>query len=285
MHNQYQTPSNTGDEAAAQAAADEAALKKAEEGLTFDKKEEGQDDTNKNTDGAGEQDVLYAGEFKSIEELEKSYAELKKAQSGEQKDTQTDSQGDEDSQKDADDKSSVSDNVDEDKDSDSSNEKFDIDSVVKTYIEGDNKLTDEQYTLYEKQGYSKDQVDRLIKGEMAVAQQTVAEIVGTIGGEDNYKAAVEWASENLSQEEIDAFGDVINNSKNLPLMKMAVQGLYARFAASNTDPKLLEGNQTSGGTTGYKTWNEYMSAVRDERYDKDAAYRESVDARLRKSKF
>jgi len=66
-------------------------------------------------------------------------------------------------------------------------------------------LSDEAYDALEKAGISSDLVDSYLNGQMAVASQLENAVYESVGGEDSYKTMVEWASDNLTEDEVNAY--------------------------------------------------------------------------------
>ncbi len=61
----------------------------------------------------------------------------------------------------------------------------------------------------------------------------------------DYEAMSEWAGKSLTDNEMDAFNEVVNNG-TVDQAKLAVSGLYARYQAENggSQPKLVTGKTT-----------------------------------------
>ena len=125
--------------------------------------------------------------FKSPEELAKAYEELQKKQSS--------------------DKSSK-----EDKKAEAEAETLPInDAILKAqdqYAES-GELTDKMYVELEKAGIPSDFVRAYIAGQEAISTGQALEVQETIGGRANYEAMTEWAQENVSETDIDAYDDVV----------------------------------------------------------------------------
>jgi len=97
----------------------------------------------------------------------------------------------------------------------------------------------------------------------------------------NYDAMAEWANENLPQEEIDAFDEVVTGG-SISQAKLAVQGLYARYQNEvGAKPKLTQGAVSGVSTMPFKSMQELARAQSDPRYKSgDKAYHEEIDRRL-----
>lgn len=144
-------------------------------------------------------------------------------------------------------------------------------------------LTEDSYKSLEEKGFTRDLVDSWIAGQEAIANNTTQQIFNEVGGEEQYSAMLEWASQNLNETDVNAFNKAID-SGDIDVTRLAVQGLSARYRSEvGTEPKLVQGDGVSstGGT--FNSAAELTAAMSDPRYHKDPAYRQSVAAKLAKS--
>ena len=159
-----------------------------------------------------------------------------------------------------------------------------MDSLAEEYAK-DGKLADKSYQSLEKAGIPKEYVDRFIAGQQAIADQQSASVKNMVGGAESYDAMSEWASNNLSETEKQAYNTAVN-SKDLEAVKLAVVGLKARYAqATGSEPKLVEGKASPSGEQGYDSWAQVTQAMSDPRYSKDPAYQAEVKNKLANSKI
>mgnify|MGYP003138394632 FL=1 len=149
----------------------------------------------------------------------------------------------------------------------------------------DGKLADNSYKSLEKAGIPKEYVDRFIAGQQAIADQQSATVKNMVGGAEAYDSMSEWASNNLSETEKQAYNAAVN-SKDLEAVKLAVVGLKARYAQSTgSEPKLVEGKASPSGEQGFASWAQVTQAMADPRYSKDPAYQAEVKNKLANSKI
>lgn len=159
-----------------------------------------------------------------------------------------------------------------------------MDSLAEEYAK-DGKLADNSYKSLEKAGIPKEYVDRFIAGQQAIADQQSASVKNMVGGAESYDAMSEWASNNLSETEKQAYNTAVN-SKDLEAVKLAVVGLKARYAqATGSEPKLVEGKASPSGEQGFDSWAQVTQAMSDPRYSKDPAYQAEVKNKLANSKI
>jgi hypothetical protein len=149
----------------------------------------------------------------------------------------------------------------------------------------DGKLADGSYKSLEKAGIPKEYVDRFIAGQQAIADQQSATVKNLVGGTEAYDSMSEWAGQNLTETEKQAYNTAVN-SKDLEAVKLAVVGLKARYAqATGSEPQLVEGKASPSGEQGFASWAQVTQAMSDPRYAKDPAYQAEVKNKLANSKI
>lgn len=149
------------------------------------------------------------------------------------------------------------------------------------------ELTAETYAELLKAGYSKEIVDNYVRGtraDEAAAAQTVTEMKGITGGDDQYAAMVGWMQGTLTPAEIAGYNTSMN-SRNNAVIELAVRGMYAKYATVNGhDPKLL-GGRTGGSSVGdaYESAAQLTKDQRNPLYKSDEAFRRRVEEKLGRS--
>lgn len=135
----------------------------------------------------------------------------------------------------------------------------------------------EAYVEYAKQNpQNSTQVAELSEGDVNRVQNSV-------GGEDTYNTITQWASENLDQQSVQAFDEVIN-SGNMTMINMAVQGLKAQYQMDQGyEGTLASGKAPKSSGAVFRSQAELVSAMDDVRYDRDPAYRADVLDKLDRS--
>jgi hypothetical protein len=129
----------------------------------------------------------------------------------------------------------------------------------------------------------KEMVDSYIAGQVAVGKTELQRVLDSVGGSEAYAKMIEWAAENLEGPEIDAFNK--STSTGDPLQtNLAVAGLFGRWKADlATAPKLVEGAVSPANDPPFANWDEVTTAMRDERYSKNEAYRNEIARKLARS--
>jgi len=147
------------------------------------------------------------------------------------------------------------------------------------------ELDTKSYEALEKAGIPKDYVDQFIEGQKAIGEKQTNTVKELVGGNDAYSEMANWAADNLTDAEKNAYNTAVN-SKDLETAKLAVVGLKAKFEKANgSEPTLLEGQSAPSGEAGYKSWAEVTRAMSDDRYQKDPAYQAAVKDKLSKSEL
>jgi hypothetical protein len=203
--------------------------------------------------------------FKSPEDMANAYGELEKklgAGANEEEETQE---------------------VEEEQSNDNQTESTDTNEVIvdasREFFENDGQISDETYENLAKIGLSRELVDSYAAGQQALMQSEEGTIKSIAEG--NWDQMSEWAANNLSDEEIDTFDEIVQ-SGTVEQAKLAAKGLYAQYKAANgSSPKLTQGSVTGSSTMPFKSNQELARAMSDPRYKSgDKAYHEEIDRRI-----
>ena len=256
-------------------------------------------------EGLKDENGLYAGKFKSVEELANSYKELEgKLGSVTEEDQVSESteettgvpEGYEDFyQEDGTvDYNSVNENYGEILGEIFKENSIDPYKIAAEFDKNEGEIPEEMYQSLLDAGLSANAVDSYLKGVAVergfvegeegaaeeLAQEEVKGIRDSIGGDEAYGKMVSWALDNLSKPEIEAFNEATNTMSG-PQLSMMVQGLYTRYQnAMGVEPNLYSGKPAAGGPTPYRSTAEVVTAMSDPRYGKDVTYTEDVQRRL-----
>lgn len=107
-------------------------------------------------------------------------------------------------------------------------------------------------------GIPAETLDTYLAGVAALSEALTRSVYEAAGGEDAYKAAVEWARENWSEKQIEKFDAAISDQDLMPVM---VKALMADYSGANPG----EGTQTRGGvgTDGGDLYHDPAEFTRD----------------------
>lgn len=236
---------------------------------------------------------LYAGKYKSVDELEKAYKEL------ETKLGSTD--GEQTEEEDSD--NAVNDSEEEDPKQEEPEEEQEVDSdeeAAKETLENKGldynkyeqewaekgEISEDSYKELEKMGIPRDLVDSYIEGQQLKGEVFKKEVYDLCGGEEDFVAMQEWANSSLSEAEIDAYNEELQSGNKTKVM-LAVKGLYAQYRAENGTPaKLLDPDTSSDSPiSGYTSWDDLKADMAKPEYKTNDSFRKQVQERLARSKF
>lgn len=145
------------------------------------------------------------------------------------------------------------------------------------------ELSEDTYNSLENAGIPREMVDAYIAGQQSLVDSQTNAIHETVGGVGEYEAMAKWAGENLSDDELDAYNDIVEGG-TVSQATVAVKGLYAQYKAlGGGEPSLEKGstNSADAGAKPFASAAEVTRAMRDPRYAEDPGYRQMVENRLR----
>ena len=116
-----------------------------------------------------------------------------------------------------------------------------------------------------------------------ITEEAAKTLKASIGGDKTYNEMIQWAGQNLNDNEINMYDSVID-SGDMNAAYFAMQALSYRFKdAVGVDGNLLQGKAPSETVKGFKSQAEVVAAMQDPRYDRDPAYRQEVMTKLENS--
>ncbi len=219
---------------------------------------------------AEQEQQLLAGKYKSAEELERGYLELQKRLSGKEE-PEVEAQTEEPQQEE-----------------ESTEEEVDLyDTIMESYrtgewdpelvskVEGMNPV-DVANMFLEKGGTQQQQAPQATESDIEQIQQAV-------GGADEYRNMIQWAGQNLSEQEVAMYDAVMDRGDPLAMF-FAAQALNARYQdAVGYDGEMLTGSAPRNAGDSFRSQAELVAAMSDPRYDRDPAYRAVVADKLERS--
>ena len=117
-----------------------------------------------------------------------------------------------------------------------------------------------------------------------LSESEVNAIYGFAGGAEQYNAITEWAGQNLDDQYISAFDNLVETG-NLASIQLAVAGLMATYYENNGyEGRMYSGQQAQQDQLPYfRSQAEVVEAMSDPRYENDPAYRQDVYEALERS--
>lgn len=225
-----------------------------------------------------QQNQLLAGKFQDASELEKAYVELQRKLGS------RDTDDDEESE------------VDESEEEESEEEETEEEGPGYEFLQ---QLAEEaesgefsEGTLEALDGMSARDVAQMFLEYRENAAPEEAEVISDadlgyyydlVGGQEQYDQMVSWAAQSLTQEEVQAFDQVVDRGDPLSVY-FAVQALAYRYAnAEGFEGELLTGSDPKSSADVFRSTAELVRAMDDPRYDSDPAYRMDIEAKLERS--
>lgn len=223
-----------------------------------------------------EESELYAGKYQSAEELEEAYINLqKKLGSSDEDDEVEETTFDEDEYPEE-----VAEGVDL------------ITTASEEYYENDGAISEETMQRFTEMSSSD-----LVEAYMAIRDRNpdvdggvatdltdaeMNQVYNSAGGEAEYGRLTSWAAQNLSEQKLNAFNDMIDRG-NSTAIQIAVAGLRAEYEAQEGyEGRMLTG-KSAPAADGFRSQAEVVQAMSDPRYDRDEAYRQDVYDKLERS--
>ena len=112
----------------------------------------------------------------------------------------------------------------------------------------------------------------------------ITDIQTAVGGVDAYNAMTEWAQDNFTPQEIQAYDNALE-AGNMDNINLALQALYYRYTDSvGSEGEMIQG-KASTAVDGFRSQAEVVRAMGDPRYDSDPAYRQDVYDKLERSQI
>ena len=116
-----------------------------------------------------------------------------------------------------------------------------------------------------------------------ISDAQINEVKNAAGGEAAYTNMVQWAGQNLDEQSIAAFDQIVNTG-SLDAIRFAVKGLKSQYDAANgVEGKMVQGKAAPDRGDVFRSQAELVAAMSDRRYDNDPAYRQDVIEKLDRS--
>ena len=113
--------------------------------------------------------------------------------------------------------------------------------------------------------------------------QDVDQIQGLVGGEENYKNMLGWAQQNLPNQEVELFDAVMDQGNTLAAY-FAVKAMALSYQDSvGKDGQMVTGKAPRSDGDVFRSQQEMVDAMSDQRYNDDPAYREAIMEKLQRS--
>ena len=116
-----------------------------------------------------------------------------------------------------------------------------------------------------------------------ITQEEEAAILESVGGKDAFSRIQEWAKGALNEDELTVYNREVASGDYFRA-RNALQSMAFAYTESNgSEPDLIGGKLTGRTTDVYRSNQEVVEAMNDERYLKDDAYTRDVEEKLARS--
>ena len=225
---------------------------------------------------AEQQGELLAGKFKDAEELEKGYIELQKKLGSQEEEV----------------KEEVTDTKEEVKEAEKEDE-VDTSFLNTLWDEATSKDKVSEDTLKQLQEMNSADIARMYlkqrqefqeqQPQSELTEDNVKDLKAIVGGDEEYTSMMGWAKENLKEQEVSMYDQIMDRGDPLSAF-FAVQALAYRYNdAKGVDGQMLQGKAPKNEGDTFKSQAQVVKAMEDPRYDKDPAYRQEIYDKLERS--
>ena len=227
---------------------------------------------------AEEQNELLAGKYKDAEELEQAYIELQKKMGSDSNQTEDEPKAEQEE--------TTEDEVEYTETEQAvlkAGDEFDANGKLSAEtVEALSQLDSKE--LIETYQQLQSQYEDEAPTSTPLTSENVDAIQNAVGGEDNYNQMIGWAKSNFTTDEIAAYDTALEQG-DLPTINFALQALYYRYQDSvGYDGDMIQGKPAQT-TTGFRSQQEVVRAMADDRYENDPAYRQDVYDKLERSQI
>lgn len=143
------------------------------------------------------------------------------------------------------------------------------------------EISQDSYQELADSGLSREFVDGYVNGQQSLAEANRRDAHEVVGGEAQFHEMIQWAGNNLSQDEITQYNGMLGNNKEQN--RFAVRSMAALWRQeAGFAPDLIHGKPNTMAN-GYSSWAQVSEAMRDKRYQNDPAYRRNVELKVSQS--
>ena len=230
--------------------------------------EEEQDSLEVGKQLRAEQENLLAGKYKDAQELESAYLELQK-KLGESKEKPAEEPEPEEAES----------NPNVDMLTSASQEYAEKGEMSKETFESLKNMSSEDLL----NAYIEMQQGNTVAPPVELNDSDISDLKSSVGGDEAYDQLTGWASESLSDAELDAFNATVENGTKAQI-QMMLSGIKARYESENGyEGRQLQGKPPSNTGDTFRSQAELIAAINDPRYDRDPAYRNDILMKLERS--
>lgn len=147
------------------------------------------------------------------------------------------------------------------------------------------EVPEEAYEAFEKVGITREIIDQYAEGQKALYDSSVNTLLNAGGGKEQVDAMFKWASENLPKDQIERYNKAFD-SGDMNAAILAMESLKAAYEQVNGAPPqrtITGGNVPAGGGDVYTSAAQVVADMNDPRYRTDPAFRKAVEMKIARS--
>lgn len=227
---------------------------------------------------------LFAGKFKSAEDLEKAYAELQKKLGAKPKDEP----------KTPEEPPAKTEGTEPAEDAEAPKEEPKADTPAIDFAKltaefnENGGLTEETQATLSKLGVTPEVTELFFAGVEAITASRVSVVHAAAGSAEEYTALVEWGKKNLSVTEQAAFDGALDRAivdGDAAAINLMIPAIKAKMQGDGPSYVQARPGQATGTTAPFANRTEQNAAINDRRYGRDAGYTREVERRIEISDF
>ena len=225
-----------------------------------------------------QQNELLAGKYKSAEELEKAYVELQKKLGETDNESEETEQEEPEEPEEPTEQSAAAELI-----SNASAEYAESGELTAETKQKFAEMSSQELVDAYIEMQANAPVEEAVQEAPEITESEINQIKNSIGGDQAYGRVMEWASQNLEQNQIDAYDNIVATG-SADAIQMMIAGLNAQYEASNGyEGRMLSGKAAAQNSDVFRSQAELVSAMSDPRYENDAAYRNDLLEKLDRS--
>ena len=118
--------------------------------------------------------------------------------------------------------------------------------------------------------------------EADISTAQINQIKNSVGGEKTYDNIINWASQNLEPNAIEAFDSIVSTG-SVEAIQLAISGIKNQYEQANGFEGTMYTGKAASSKDTFRSQAELVQAMSDPRYENDPAYRQDVVDKLDRS--
>lgn len=161
---------------------------------------------------------------------------------------------------------------------------IDFDDLAEEFLAEGGALTQETLDTLAKRGIPNNVVATYLQGVQAQVELAKSNAHNAAGGEEAFKNMIEWATQNLTDGEIDAFNEGVGKGGETTAMTVtALRSRYEDNMGKEPTTEIKDGETGSTTAESYESLAQMKADMSSTEYDLDPAFRKKVEAKISRS--